>query len=78
MAISTSCCPLDFSDFLPLFFGFKRCQLTRLGNGNCASLYRFPDGLSGIEKGKRCTNGLNAAAKQHCNVVLIEPAVELV
>ena len=78
MAGCASSCRFDFGDLLPLLFGFKRCQLTCLGNGNCASLHRFPDGLGSIEEGERCSNGLNAAAKQHRNVVLIEPAVERV
>ncbi|SAX60380.1 Uncharacterised protein [Klebsiella pneumoniae] len=68
----------DLFNFFPLLFRGKRAKLAGLGNGYCSRFHRFPDGLSSIEERQRCTNGLNAAAKQHRNVVLIEPAVELV
>ncbi|EMH95524.1 hypothetical protein KPRYC492_27115 [Klebsiella pneumoniae RYC492] len=78
MAFGTSCRQLDFCHFFPLLFRWEHTKLSRLGNGDCTSLHRFPDGLSSIEEGERCSNGLNAAAKQHRNIVLIEPTVERV
>jgi hypothetical protein len=39
MAGSASGRRFDFGYLFPLLFGFKRCQLTRLGNGDRAGLH---------------------------------------